>query len=104
MKLITNEVRQALKPLYTYEDTHPKDLMVKVHFFTPDSSWDWFPYEWDGEDVMFGFVSGHYPELGYFSLSELESVRGKFGLPIERDLYFEPTPLDMLMDRYRLRA
>jgi hypothetical protein len=26
----------------------------------------------------------------YFLLSELESVRGPFGLPIERDLYFWP--------------
>jgi hypothetical protein len=31
-------------------------------------------------------------ELGYFSLSELESVRGPFGLPIERDVYFRTLP------------
>ena len=29
------------------------------------------------------------PELGYVSLSELESVRGRLGLPVERDLGFE---------------
>jgi hypothetical protein len=29
------------------------------------------------------------PELGYVSLFELQSVRGKLGLPIERDLHFE---------------
>jgi hypothetical protein len=28
------------------------------------------------------------PELGYVSLVELQSVRGKLGLPIERDLHF----------------
>jgi hypothetical protein len=28
------------------------------------------------------------PELGYVSLAELSTVRGKLGLPIERDLYF----------------
>jgi Protein of unknown function (DUF2958) len=28
------------------------------------------------------------PELGYVSLAELASVRGKLGLPIERDLHF----------------
>ena len=29
------------------------------------------------------------PELGYVSLTELRSVRGKLGLPIERDLHFD---------------
>jgi hypothetical protein len=29
------------------------------------------------------------PELGYVSLTELHSVRGKLGLPIERDLHFD---------------
>jgi Protein of unknown function (DUF2958) len=29
------------------------------------------------------------PELGYVSLVELSSVRGKLGLPIERDLHFD---------------
>jgi hypothetical protein len=28
------------------------------------------------------------PELGYLMLSEIEDVRGKLGLPVERDLYF----------------
>jgi Protein of unknown function (DUF2958) len=29
------------------------------------------------------------PELGYVSLAELATVRGKLGLPIECDLHFE---------------
>lgn len=29
------------------------------------------------------------PELGYVSLAELETVRGPFGLPVERDQWFE---------------
>jgi hypothetical protein len=31
------------------------------------------------------------PELGYVSLIELQSVRGKLGLPFERDRHFEAT-------------
>ena len=53
-------------------------------------------YDTDKEKVdfvFFGLVSGLDVELGYFSLSELKSVRGKFGLPVERDLYFQPTRL-----------
>jgi hypothetical protein len=29
------------------------------------------------------------PELGYVSVMELQSVRGKLGLPVERDRHFE---------------
>jgi hypothetical protein len=51
--------------------------------------------EFDGEDLLFGLVQGLEEELGYFSLSELESVR-VLGLPVERDLYFTPKPLSAL--------
>jgi hypothetical protein len=36
---------------------------------------------------------GQETELGYFSLNEMEEVRGLWGLPIERDMYFKPVPL-----------
>ena len=29
-----------------------------------------------------------YPELGSVSMSELKALRGKLGLPVERDLHF----------------
>ena len=64
-----------------------------VKFFTPDSSWTWYATEFDGDDTFFGLVDGHEKELGYFSLRELQSVRGPLGLPIERDLYWQPRPL-----------
>ena len=49
--------------------------------------------EFDGEDTFFGLVDGHERELGYFSLRELEGVRGALGLPIERDLHWRPKTL-----------
>ena len=45
------------------------------------------------EFLFFGLVAGLEVELGYFSLTELQQVHGALGLPVERDLYFEPTPL-----------
>ena len=71
-----------------------------VKFFTPDSSWSWYGSEFDGEDIFFGLVIGFVAEFGYFSLSELESVRGPLGLPIERDEHFEPKSLKELRDHY----
>lgn len=47
--------------------------------------------------LFFGLVIGHEPELGYFSVDELEQVRGRLGLPIERDLHFTPAPLSYFM-------
>ena len=37
---------------------------------------------------FFGFVEGLENEWGYFSLAELEKVRGPFGWRIERDVHF----------------
>ena len=71
--------------------------MVQAKLFTPDSNWSWYIIEVDRKgDLCFGLVDGHYPELGYFSLKELESVRGPWGLPVERDIGFEPTRLSVV--------
>ena len=70
-----------------------------VKFFTPDSNWTWYATEGseeDGDFVFFGYVCGFENEFGYFRLSELQEARGPLGLAIERDLYFEPTPLSKL--------
>ena len=91
MKLLTKEIRKRLPPLYTNEDN--PDPVVQVKFFTPWSNWTWFAIEFDGEDIFFGLVKGFETELGYFSLAELEQVRGPWGLKIERDMYFDPKPL-----------
>tara|TARA_Y100000310_G_scaffold143550_1_gene142909 strand:- start:16 stop:288 length:273 start_codon:yes stop_codon:yes gene_type:complete len=90
MKLLTKENREALPQLYTNEDKEDPNAIVK--FFTPFSSWSWYATEFDGEDTFFGLVDGHEKELGYFSLSELESLGNK----IERDRWFSPTPLSKL--------
>ena len=43
---------------------------------------------------------GVEPELGYFRLSELQSIRGRLGLPVERDRFFKPTPLRELLEMH----
>lgn len=92
MDLLPGEIRAALPPLYANEE-RGMQAIAPVKFFTPDLWWTWYPTEFDGEDIMFGLVSGLDVELGYFSVSELESVRGSLGLPVERALYYEPKTL-----------
>ena len=66
---------------------------MSVKYFTPDANWTWYPTEFDGRDLFFGLVDGLEAELGYFSLRELQEVRGGLRLPIERDLDFQPQTL-----------
>ncbi len=102
MKLLTQEMRKKLPPLYSQDGKGGK-AVVYAKYFTPSSSWSWYITE--GEPVLsesgteidykfFGLVFGHEKELGYVLLSELEEVRGPMGLPIERDLYWQPKTLE----------
>ena len=95
MKLLTEELRKKIPPLYAQDGKGGKSIAY-AKFFTPDSNWTWYITEFDGEDTFFGVVDGHEKELGYFSLAELEEVTGPMGLPIERDLHFKPITLDQI--------
>lgn len=98
MKLLTQELRKQLPALGATE--HQENPTAICKFFTPDSHWTWFAFEFDGKDTFFGAISGHEFELGYFSLRELEQTTGPFGLHIERDLYFKPTTLSEIRKQY----
>jgi Protein of unknown function (DUF2958) len=98
MKLLTKEIERKLlkSPLYSQEKNSTPEIIVK--FFAPWSNWTWYAIEGnrleDGDWEFFGLVEGQETELGYFLLSELASVRGKWGLRIERDLHFSGHKLD----------
>lgn len=77
-----------------YETERTDDPIARIKLFTPDSSWTWYITEFDvNERICFGIVVGHEREFGYFSLAELEELRGPLGLPVERDLHFTPKPV-----------
>lgn len=111
--LLDAETRARLPPLYSGEESG-LEAFAQVRFFTPDAGWTWYAsegspvdedglYDTDREKVdyfFFGLVAGQEVELGYFALSELEQVRGPIGLPIERDLYFEPKTLRDLKEMH----
>lgn len=81
----------SLPDLYGNEG-QPNPMAI-IKLFTPWSNWTWFVMENDGEDLCFGLVVGHATEIGYFSIKEMEEIRGPAGLRIERDLWFRPTPV-----------
>lgn len=100
MDLMPAEIRAVLPPIRGQE-AKGFDAIAPVKYFTPDASWTWYATEFDGDDLLFGLASGYEVEYGYFALSELETVRGRLGLPIERDLYYEPQTLGQIEDYER---
>jgi len=106
MMLLTKEIRARIPKLYE-QDGKGEDSIAYVKFFDPSGSWTWFATEGqpdlddDGKEIDFtfyGLVYGFEKEFGYFSLNELQTVKGRFGLGIERDLHFKPKPLKECSD------
>jgi hypothetical protein len=76
-------------------DGNTEDFKPVVKLFAPWGAATWLLSELDPEDpdLAFGLCDLGFgcPELGNVRLSELESVKGPFGLPIERDDFFYAT-------------
>lgn len=93
MKLLTQKIIKRMPKLYSTQNLLPEEKRIIVKFFCPWNNWTWYVLEGEkqGPDdwMFFGYVKGHFSELGYFLLSELREVRGPWGLKIERDAYFD---------------
>lgn len=108
MDLMAPEIEQALVEAKAAGKSITDEIQIVVKYFTPDAAATWFIV--DGEELengdwrLFGFCDLGWrdlAELGYVMLSELQEVRGKLGLAVERDLYFPPTTLQDVLDQYR---
>ncbi|VBT33937.1 putative lipoprotein [Burkholderia pseudomallei] len=68
------------------------DAAPVVKLFTPDAGATWLLTQIDPNDHDHAFglcdLGMGMPELGWLSVLELATVRGRLGLPIERDLHF----------------
>lgn len=100
MMLLTQEIRDKLlaNGKASADSEGGIDHAPVVNLFTPDAGATWLLSELDPEnpDIAFGLcdLGLGCPELGYVSISEIESVRGRLRLPPERDLGFSSiTPL-----------
>lgn len=79
-----------------------KDPIVQAHYFMPVTDWHWFATEFDGDNEFFGWVQGFEFEAGYFYLSEMQEVTNPFGMHMERDLDFQPTPLSVVKQQFNI--
>ena len=93
MKLLTKEILNKVPALYA-QDGKGEEAIAYAKFFNPAGAGTWYMTEYSPEDgTAFGLCIIQESELGYFSIPELESLKLPFGLKIERDLHFKPTPI-----------
>lgn len=91
MKLLTKTILSKLPNIGEQSHKELSEIILYAKFFTAWTHWTWFVSEYDPiEKVFFGYVQGFENEWGYFSLEELESVKGPFNMRVERDRFFEP--------------
>lgn len=100
MILLTRDLRFALRAndisrRAAARDGKPEpDPVPVVKLFNPLGAATWLATELgEDDDTLFGLADLGFgcPELGYFSLSEIASLRLPFGLGIERDIGFATT-------------
>ena len=106
MKLLTKALEKRFAKIGSQEDI--KDPIIVAKFFNPTGAGTWYATEYDPKRrIFFGYVSifgDMNDEWGYFSLDELESYRGRLGLGIERDLYFDEQKASLVINKITERG
>jgi Protein of unknown function (DUF2958) len=106
---LTNEVTSTFqrRPAYRYirrsdrlptygdlGDTPADSIIARVRLFNPTGAGTWWIAAYDPDTmVAWGAAEIHEREVGSFSMGELLEYRGRFGLPVERDLHYRPMTL-----------
>lgn len=101
MRLMTKALARRFAQIGSQETS--KDPIIIAKFFNPTGAGTWYATEYDSQErLFFGYVSifgDHCDEWGYFSLDELQSYKGRFGLGIERDLYWSESRASEVIGR-----
>lgn len=87
--LLTVEDRVRLLVNALADDQDPVPV---AKLFTPDAGATWLLVQCDPDEpdrvlALCDLGLGH-PELGWVHLAEIKEVKGRLGLPVERDLHF----------------
>lgn len=103
MMLITKEIARKLPALNSQDGADPSWIKVPLKLFNPTGIGTWYITEYDPETEMaFGYCDLGSPELGYVSIKELREFKGRLGIGIERDAWWNPnTTLEQVMNGER---
>ena len=100
MQLLTKAIKAKAEKQFPLGSSLETQKVV-AKFFDPVGSWTWYLMNIDPEDENYawGIVKGAEVEMGSFSLKDLQEHKGRFGLGIERDLWFTPVNASELWER-----
>ncbi len=102
MKLLTKQIQALLPAIGATSEMQAEAVKVPLKFFHPYSTMRWYVTELNPETgETFGYVTGGGgDELGYLpTMDEFKALRVR-GLPIERDLHWNPeTTLAKVMSK-----
>jgi hypothetical protein len=94
-KLLSKSDAKKLPKIGATEGKSLEEKLLVAKIFDPCGRGTWYIVEFDGEDECFGYVVSPLgpdcDEWGYFSLAELDEVRNRMGLPLERDMWWTAT-------------
>ena len=87
-------------------DTDPDKQMVYAKLFTPDADWTLFVRDYvpRGQRIFcYAILNGdlQMAEWGWQTLEDLQGVRGRLNLPMERDTSFRPESLDEAIEEWK---
>ena len=98
MKIITKAIEKAFLKQGDTSAMNAKDIKIVMKLFNPMGAGTWYLYEKLDDDIYMCFANlgdPMYAECGTISLSELMSIKLRFGLKIERDMHFEPLSISL---------
>ena len=99
MNLFTKAIKNKLIANHNNQDG-TKTFKAVLKLFNPTGIGTWYLSELDPEtNIAFGLCDLGTPELGYVSIDELQSFKGRMGLGIERDRWFQPTSFEELQSK-----
>ena len=99
MNLFTKAIKNKLIANHNNQDG-TKTFKAVLKLFNPTGIGTWYLSELDPEtNIAFGLCDLGTPELGYVSIDELQSFKGRMGLGIERDRFFKPTSFEELQSK-----
>ena len=106
MKLLTKALLKKLPKLYSNENVPPEEQVAVLKIFDPTGRYMFYVTEGEEREndvLLYGYaISPLGPdcdEWGYASLNELQAVKGRLGLGLERDIYFSPTKISELIEK-----
>jgi len=100
MKLFTKAIEKKAQAQFQFGADMEKQVIV-AKFFNPSGAGTWYLMNQDPNDLdyLWGVVDLFEVEVGSFSKYELENYVGKYGLGIERDLYFKEVNSKVLFEK-----